>query len=56
MKVICAWCRDLIRDGDAPTSHGICEACRAIHFPQPNRAGERVNAPPALTPTVEGGR
>ena len=27
MKVICAWCGKLIRDGLEPTSHGICPLC-----------------------------
>ncbi len=28
MKVVCAWCRKVMKDGpDNPVSHGICEAC-----------------------------
>jgi len=27
MRVICAWCGKLIREGDEPISHGICEEC-----------------------------
>jgi hypothetical protein len=27
MKVICAWCERLIRDGIEPASHGICPVC-----------------------------
>ena len=27
MKVVCAWCGKLIRDGSEPTSHGICPLC-----------------------------
>lgn len=28
MKVICAWCQRLLRDGPAePVSHGICSTC-----------------------------
>jgi hypothetical protein len=27
MKVKCAWCGNLIRDGIEPTSHGICPVC-----------------------------
>jgi len=29
MKVICAWCGLLIRDGREPVSHGICDRCKA---------------------------
>ncbi|MFA7537285.1 MAG: hypothetical protein WCY68_14505 [Desulfuromonadales bacterium] len=35
MKMICAWCDELI-DGevaDTEASHGICPTCQAIHFP-----------------------
>ena len=31
MKVICAWCEKVIRDGevvDGQVSHGICDDCR----------------------------
>ncbi len=27
LRTECAWCGVLIRDGAAPTSHGICPAC-----------------------------
>ncbi len=28
MKVVCAWCKKVIKQGDAyPVSHGICEDC-----------------------------
>jgi hypothetical protein len=27
MKVVCAWCTTVIRDGVAPISHGICAPC-----------------------------
>lgn len=30
MKLICAWCQALIRDGTLPASHGICEGCKKI--------------------------
>lgn len=33
-RSVCAWCGVLIRDGEEPTSHGICGPCRAIHFPK----------------------
>jgi len=30
VKVICAWCRAVIKDGpDEPVSHGMCPACFA---------------------------
>lgn len=29
MKVICAWCRRLLKDGpEHPVSHGICPDCK----------------------------
>lgn len=27
MKTICAWCGEVLRDGDGPVSHGICGPC-----------------------------
>lgn len=29
IKVICAWCRVVLRDGNLPISHGICPTCSA---------------------------
>lgn len=34
VRRVCAWCSRVIEDGAEPTSHGICAACRAIHFPK----------------------
>lgn len=27
MKCICAWCEKIIKDGEEPSTHGICEEC-----------------------------
>ncbi len=27
LRMVCAWCQKLVREGDEPTTHGICEAC-----------------------------
>ena len=35
LRTVCAWCACLLREGAEPTSHGICPACRAVHFPPP---------------------
>lgn len=29
MKVICAWCLAILKDGPLPISHGLCSACSA---------------------------
>lgn len=38
MKLVCAWCRITLREGSDPeskvVSHGICDSCAAIHFPE----------------------
>ena len=28
LRVECAWCRRVLRDGPEPVSHGICPECR----------------------------
>lgn len=28
MKVICAWCRKILKSGKGEISHGICKTCR----------------------------
>lgn len=28
VKLICAWCSELLRDGTLPASHGMCSRCR----------------------------
>jgi len=33
LKVICAWCGKILREGAEPASHGICPECRTKHFP-----------------------
>ncbi len=29
VKLICAWCGAIIKDGPGPISHGICDPCAA---------------------------
>lgn len=29
MEVICAWCGTKMREGEPPTSHGMCRTCQA---------------------------
>jgi hypothetical protein len=51
IKIICAWCKADMgeREGNyppvmaggrelAPVSHGICEKCQRLHFPQNSAA------------------
>jgi hypothetical protein len=33
-RLICGWCQRVLREGSEPVSHGICEACRDVHFPK----------------------
>lgn len=36
MRVICAWCRRVLRKGIGPVSHGICPECaRSLKMPAP---------------------
>ena len=35
-KRVCAWCKVLIEDGEAPITHGICDVCRLFYFDLPN--------------------
>lgn len=30
IKVVCAWCKKTLVEGDEPISHGICPDCKAI--------------------------
>lgn len=32
IKLICAWCQRLLRDGTLPASHGICPDCQKVVF------------------------
>jgi len=33
MKVVCAWCKKVLANGDdEPVTHGICEKCKANVF------------------------
>ena len=29
LKVVCAWCDDVVREGVLPISHGCCPTCAA---------------------------
>lgn len=29
MRIVCAWCQKEVRAGAEPTSHGICDPCKA---------------------------
>lgn len=36
LRLICAWCKRVLREGDgvdAHASHGLCESCREKYFP-----------------------
>ena len=37
LKVICAWCQRVLRDGDHGVSHGICPACKVAATPLQRR-------------------
>lgn len=32
LRLVCAWCLTVLREGDAPTSHGICAKCEQEVF------------------------
>jgi hypothetical protein len=38
LRLQCAWCRKILREGSDPTSkitsHGLCESCRETYFPE----------------------
>lgn len=34
MRLVCAWCQRVLREGSGPTSHGLCESCREKYFPE----------------------
>lgn len=45
IKLICAWCQRLLRDGTVPASHGICPDCQKVVFKDypdpPDNQGEK---------------
>jgi hypothetical protein len=47
MKLICAWCKKILREGSEPTSHGICPECRAKCFPDSLQFAEKNGIGPA---------
>jgi hypothetical protein len=32
VKLLCSWCRRVLRNGHAPVSHGICRSCEREHL------------------------
>lgn len=43
MKVICAWCKTVIKEGDdEKVSHGICPECRVKYFPRKENKMEHI--------------
>lgn len=30
--LICAWCKEIMREGEEPASHGICPACAKVEM------------------------
>lgn len=32
LKLICAWCQRVMRNGTLPASHGICPDCQKVVF------------------------
>jgi hypothetical protein len=48
MKVICAWCQDIIREENffgLEDSHGICEKCRDVYYPKMEKKKSINQAP-----------
>jgi hypothetical protein len=48
MKVICAWCQNIIRENDSSglqDSHGICEKCRDVYYPKMEQRKSVTPAP-----------
>lgn len=29
-RVVCSWCKKVIREGTRPTSHGVCSDCKGV--------------------------
>jgi len=40
IKLICAWCGKIMREGEDPPSHGICEPCKEKFLEKIKRAPE----------------
>lgn len=43
--IVCAWCKQVIRRGEAKVSHGICSPCRQKWFGKTGHGGAAVAAP-----------
>lgn len=45
LKLVCAWCLAVMRQGDHPISHGICAKCQANALDEVNATiGETAEA------------
>lgn len=55
MRVVCAWCLTLIKDGplDGPVSHGICKECETEVFPDTEQQMTRTKRTVIVSMTVE---
>lgn len=41
LRVVCAWCRETIKEGSEPVSHGICASCYERECPSGGAAAVR---------------
>ena len=51
MRVICAWCKKIIKDDDGsglPDSHGICPGCQEQYYPEFRPPREPMGPPAPL--------
>lgn len=44
LKLVCAWCRGVIREGAEPVSHGICPRCAAAFREAPDLKKSKASA------------
>jgi hypothetical protein len=49
MRVICAWCGQMLKEGRGPISHGICHRC-ARHFEASLASRRRTVRPDVAVP------
>ena len=48
MKIICAWCKKVLKDGlDNQISHGICNDCKANQMAELKELRRRTSRPGA---------
>ena len=43
-KIVCAWCKKVIKEGVDPISHGICEECCEEEIKKLDEQKARINA------------